>query len=149
VNTMAAMVPDLLRRFASTQYHSRFSNDAVVTLATNNKHLLAEFEARSEQIGEAFRTFGAGWVWRLIQDEDAPYDSDEPTILDAGSITMLFLGTGTMVAVDWIRREVLGFAATDVSSGRLFKLIIGIAEVHDPFPSIQAAGQSLLKRSTV
>ena len=142
MNTIALTVPDLLRRFTATPYCSRVSNNTVVKLATNNKHLLAEFETRSEQISEAFRTFGAGWVWRLIRDEDAPSDSEDATILNAGSLTVLFLGTGTMVAVDWIRREVLGFAAPQVTSDKLLELIIGIALEHEPLQPIQAAGWS-------
>lgn len=118
-------VPDLLRRFAPTPY----SADAVlegVALAvqTNDPQIITEMQTgRSQEINLQFRR---AMLVRVVRDHDAPVHNSEITMLSAGPLVTLLVGTGTTIALDCERREILGFLSSSVSPERLVRELLPI-----------------------
>ncbi len=107
-------VPDLLRRFVETPYAVGFgSGDATVRIESNEFAIVNNMHSTMVSQG-GFETEILNW--RLIRDEEAPCDGKDLTILTAGAVTTLLAGTGTIIAIDHERREVLGFIAANVSA---------------------------------
>jgi hypothetical protein len=114
MNPDSSGVPDLLRRFVERPYAVGFgSGDAAVRIESNEFAIVSNMH--STMVSQSgFETEILNW--RLIRDEQAPCDGKELTILASGAVSTLLAGTGTIIAIDHERREVLGFIAANVSA---------------------------------
>jgi hypothetical protein len=115
-------VPDLLRRFVETPYAASFvSGDANVRIESNEMAIITEIHSAITLHNDLETEVS---YWRLIRDEAAPCDGKELTILSSGPLSTLLLGTGTVIAVDHERGEVLGFLASDVSAEEFVRVLL-------------------------
>jgi hypothetical protein len=118
-------VPDLLRRFAPTPYFADVVLEGIpLAVQTNDFQIITEMQkGRSE---EANLQFPRAVLVRVIRDHDAPVKTSEITMLSAGPLVTLLVGTGTTLALDCERREVLGFLSSSVSPERLVRELLPI-----------------------
>lgn len=118
-------VPDLLRRFAPTPYSADVVLEGIpLAVQTNDLQIITEMQkGRSE---EANLQFPRAVLVRVIRDHDAPVKTSEITMLSAGPLVTLLVGTGTTLALDCERREVLGFLSSSVSPERLVRELLPI-----------------------
>jgi hypothetical protein len=111
--------PDLLRRFVATPYvfnvllggHNACmrSNDLEIALSMRRLCLLGGTTIRD---------------WKIIRDAVAPAGGKAVLVLRAGSLRTLYQGTGTVLAYDQERSELLGFVAPDVDADHLVSSLI-------------------------
>jgi hypothetical protein len=112
-------IPDLLRRFIATPHtFCTGVGEASARLETNDLALLADFQAEVQHLP-------LGYAWRLIRD-DVTSRGDETTVIVSGPLTVVLLGTVTLVVVDRDRRQVLGFVASDVHAGEFLNRLSSI-----------------------
>jgi hypothetical protein len=118
-------VPDLLRRFVPVPYRTSVEIGNIhLDLQSNDGGLLAAMQW-------AFRTPTNGrpatsWFMKVIRDDDAPSGDSELTVLSAWPVTTLLLGTGTILAIDCERRQVLGFMAASLSDRQFVNELLPI-----------------------
>lgn len=121
-NTSA--IPDLLRRFVGTPYAVSFvSGEATIRIESNEFAIVNKLHG-AMVVQQGFETELS--TWKLIRDEAAPCDEKELTLMSAGALTLLMSGTGTVIAVDRDRREVLGFLAPNVSADEFVTALLPI-----------------------
>jgi hypothetical protein len=118
-------VPDLLRRFAPTPYSADVVLEGIaLTVQTNDPQIITEMQTgRSQEIN---LQFPRAMLVRVVRDHDAPVQNSEITMLSAGPLVTLLVGTGTTIALDCDRREVLGFLSSAVSPERLVRELLPI-----------------------
>ncbi len=66
----------------------------------------------------------------MIRDYDVFQEDHHRFLLDDETTSTLFLGTGTVVAIDWQRDELLGFVAAGISTQCLVDALIDLATRH-------------------
>jgi hypothetical protein len=113
-----------LRRFVETPYVvSSKSGEATIRIEAN------EFVLINKMHGAMVSQEGFGTeilTWKLIRDGAAPGDGKELTILSSGPLNVILAGTGTVIAIDRERRELLGFVAANVSSDEFVTALLPI-----------------------
>lgn len=123
-------LPDLLRRFVATPL--RFGavlHSTPIAFETNDGELLSTFRSRAERLAIALTSCAnKPWVWKIIRDNDIPEEDHQAYLLSGETLSALFLGTHTAVAIDWERGELLGFVSTDVSASHLVDILIEAAQ---------------------
>jgi hypothetical protein len=120
----AARPPDLLRRFAATPYVFADSVGASRCSVRSNDLELALAVRRywSNPEGENLPTVVS---WQLIRDDVlAPGDVAEITLLSAGEVRMLMVGTETVLFYDVQRSEFLGFVSSTITTKHLVSELI-------------------------
>ena len=127
----ATGVPDLLRRFTATTYSfGAVYGAAVITFETNDQVLLSAFRTRAEQLAGLLVSSQKPWHWKVVRDFDVSQDDGEIFLLGGQSLSTIFMGTGTVVAIDWTQGELLGFVAANISDHQLLDAIIAIGKQH-------------------
>jgi hypothetical protein len=118
-------VPDLLRRFAPTPYFADVVLEGIpLAVQTNDSQIITEMQTgRSHEVN--LQLPRAALV-RVVRDHDAPDENSEITVLSAGPLVTLLVGTGTTLALDCERRELLGFLSSSVSPERLVRELLPI-----------------------
>ena len=120
-------IPDLLRRFAPAPHcASAMIGDIELELHTNDATLVAALRragTRNKNEGPA----GSLRV-KVIRDCDAPSGGSDETILSAWPLNILLVGTGTMLAMDCERREIIGFVAPAITGERFLQLLLMLLE---------------------
>jgi hypothetical protein len=125
----ATGIPDLLRRFVPTPY--RFwivLASTIVRFETNDQELLRAFRTRADQLLAGLASSVKSWSWKIIRDYDVSHDTDELFLLSGETLSTLFLGTGTVVAIDWNRGELLGFVASEITAKCFLDMLLGVAQ---------------------
>jgi hypothetical protein len=108
-----SVIPDLLRRFVAAPHLCNFfAGGTSVRLETNDPSIITALRSVTAFLSD--ENGKAPYYWKLIRDEAAPCGGRQVTILSSGPLNTLLLGTGTAIAIDRERREVLGFIAPDV-----------------------------------
>jgi hypothetical protein len=97
-----------------------------IQLETNDTSLFVEFGARGESMFSVFGPAHEQWQVKLVRDHDAPDGCGEVTVIVGSAVTTVFLGAGTVVAIDYRAAEILGFVAPQVTAARLFDVILQI-----------------------
>jgi hypothetical protein len=130
--SIATSLPDLLRRFVATPYRfEEVLQSTVVALETNDQGLLTGFRVRAEELaGVLASPSDKYWYWKVIRDYDVFQEDHHRFLLDDETTSTLFLGTGTVVAIDWQRDELLGFVAAGISTQCLVDALIDLATRH-------------------
>jgi hypothetical protein len=115
-------IPDLLQRFVQTPFSGTIAVDgAEITLHSN-----AEFAAISKRalppgdvpVDRLFAT--------IVQDFEAPNPDSGITIIKSWPVTTVLCGTGTVLALDCERSEILGFLAPSVPTTRFVDELLPI-----------------------
>lgn len=129
-----AGLPDLLRRFVPTPHaFATVLHSGDVRFKTNDPALLAMFGDQAEQLITVLAWTSEGpWSWKLIRDHDVCQNGHEAYFLSSGNLSTVFLGTGTVAAIDWQRRELVGFVAEGVSAQQLLELLLALGEQDHP-----------------
>jgi hypothetical protein len=119
-------VPDLLRRFTPTPYSADVAFAGIpLALQTNDPQIITEMQrGSSEEI--ITLEFDGPVLVRVVRDDDAPDDSSGIMVLSAWPLVTLLVGTGTTLALDCERREILGFLSSSVSAERFARELIPI-----------------------
>jgi hypothetical protein len=122
-------LPDLLRRFVATPHRCRaVAQSMIITIETNDQEMLAALRDRAEQlIGVLRSSSDSAWHWKLVRDHDFSQSTFEAHLLSGDALSTLFLGTGTIVAIDWIRGELLGFVAANLPAQQLLDILLDLA----------------------
>jgi hypothetical protein len=127
-----ATTPDLLRRFIATPH--RFGAllcSTVISFETNDQELLTAFRAGAEHLaGALVSSSQKPWYWKVIRDYDVVQVDVVPFVLEDETLSTLFVGTGTVAAVDWESRELLGFIAANISAQYLLDALINLGNQH-------------------
>jgi hypothetical protein len=106
-------VPDLLQRFVPTPFSASFTiDDADVTLHSN-ADLAANHQATTSH-GASDKITGT-----IVHDPEAPNDGSDIIVIKAWPVATVLVGTGTVLALDCERSEIVGFLSPAVSSVRL------------------------------
>ena len=117
MSAASTRVPDLLRRFAPAPHcASARIGDIELELRTNDATLIAALKRAGTPNNGGGST--SSLRLKVIRDCDAPFDGSGPTLLSAWPVTILLIGTGTMLAMDCERREILGFLAPSIAADR-------------------------------
>jgi hypothetical protein len=118
-------VPDLLRRFAPTPHFADVVLKGIpLAVQTNDLQIITEMQRSCSQ--EVDLQFPRAVLVRVVRDHDAPVETSEITMLSAGPLVTLLVGTGTTLALDCERREVLGFLSSSLSPERLVRELLPI-----------------------
>lgn len=125
MSTQQEAVPDLLHRFTPTPYFAEVVLEGIpLAVHTNDPQIITEMQkGRSHEIN---LQFSRAVLVRVVRDQDAPVKNSEVTMLSAGPLVTLLVGTGTMLALDCERREVLGFLSSSISPERLVRELLPI-----------------------
>jgi hypothetical protein len=117
--------PDLLRRFVATPYvftdnvgpsrHSVRSNELGIALAVRRSWSTHRAENLPTVVS-----------WHLIRDVFAANTSTEMTLVSAGKLRTLIVGTETILCYDAQRSECLGFVSSRTTIPRLFAELIPV-----------------------
>lgn len=117
--------PDLLRRFVATPYvftdsvgpsrHSVRSNELGIALAVRRSW--------STPRAENLHTVTS---WHLIRDVFEANTSTEMTLVSAGNLRTLIVGTETVLSYDAQRSECLGFVSSRTTIRRLVSELIPV-----------------------
>lgn len=125
MSTPQEAVPDLLRRFVSTPHFADVVLEGIpLSVQTNDLQIVTEMQRSTSQ--EVNLQFSRAVLVRVIRDHDAPVQNSEITMLSAGPLVTLVVGTGTALALDCERREILGFLSSSVSPERLVRELLPI-----------------------
>jgi hypothetical protein len=130
MTTTNTATPDLLRRFVPAPNRTIAEVDGVeITLHSNDLDLVTALQRAASRY--ATGTVRHQLQITVIRDGSAPVDQSELTIVNAWPVATVTLGTGTMFAVDYEKREVVGFLASRVSlqyfSDELLSVLIGLS----------------------
>ena len=119
----ATQPPDLLRRFVATPYvfadgvgpsrYSVRSNDLEIALAV-----------RRYWSNRRDKNLPAVISWQLIRDVLAPNATTEITLLSAGELRTLMVGTEAILSYDVQRSEFLGFVSSTITIKHLVSELI-------------------------
>jgi len=119
----ATRSPDLLRRFVATPYifadrvgpsrYSVRSNDLGIALAVRRFWNTRRAENPPAVVS-----------WQLIREALAANDNTEITLLSAGELRTLIVGTETILFYDAQRSELLGFVSSTITIKRLVSELI-------------------------
>ena len=139
MNDAATLVPDLLRRFAPTPHVCMLCIGGLSVRLETNDPILAR-AIQSVTLRYEPRDSDSASHWKLIRDEQAPCGGIEVTILSAGPIGLLLLGSGTVIAADRERREILGFVAADLSAEKCAAVVLPLI-----FDLLRASGKALFQ----
>ncbi len=124
-------LPDLLRRFPATPYQfTAFLCSTTITFETNDPELLTAFRTRGKQLAHALEYSDKSWYWKVVRDHDISQDDNDSFLLSAEQLSTIFVGTGTVAAIDWDRGELLGFVAASVPAQCLLDLLLDAAQQH-------------------
>lgn len=136
MNTQYEAIPDLLRRFTPTPCLADLVLEGVpLAVQTNDPQIITEMQrGRIQEVNVAFPRCV---VARIVRDHDAPAGGSESTLLSAGPLVTLVVGTGTTLALDCERRELLGFLAPSVSPERLVRDLLPMLLKRFPAARLQ------------
>lgn len=130
MSTVAGL-PDLLRRFVETPYRFKIVLcSTFIAFETNDQELLSIFRARAEQLLNALRAGDQPWRWKIVRDDHVPLEGSRISVLSGEMLTTIFIGTGTIVAIDHGRSELLGFVAANVHAEHLLDALLDAAQQH-------------------
>ena len=119
-------VPDLLQRFVPTPFATAMIvNGVEVTLHGN-----VNFGALSRQPATT-DSFLDTLTATVICDPEAPDAGSELTFVKSWPVTTVLIGTGTILALDCERAEILGFLAPSISPTRFITdLLPMLVDLH-------------------
>jgi len=122
----AVPLPDLLRRFVLTPYRfSAVAGSIVISFETNDQELLVGFRDRTEQLVSALKLPSHNtWHWKLVRDHDVSQTGHDAYLLSGETLSVIFLGMGTVVAIDWGKGEILGFIAANTPVKQLLDVLM-------------------------
>lgn len=124
-------LPDLLRRFAATPYQfTAFLYSTTITFETNDQELLTAFRTGAEQLEGVLASSDKSWYWKVVRDYDVSQGVTDSFLFSGQRLSTIFLGTGTVVAIDWDRGELLGFVAASVPAQHLLDLLLDAGQQH-------------------
>jgi hypothetical protein len=127
----ANALPDLLRRFVATPYRYKANlHSTIVMFETNDQELFTTFRSRAEQLAGVLVSSDTAWHWKVVRDPDVSQDGEATFLLSGETLSVLFLGAGTVVAIDWNQGELLGFVASNNSPQHLLDALIEIGQKH-------------------
>lgn len=122
-------VPDLLKRFAPTPYQvDTIIGQIRLILQTNDPEIVDQIVKVSTELKKGG---DASLRLKVIRDDKAPNNEAETVVLSAGPVLTLLAGTGTVLALDTERHEILGFIAAQVSAERFaLEILPSILDVY-------------------
>jgi hypothetical protein len=81
-------------------------------------------------VASALVSSGKPWYWKVVRDYDVSQDGNNVFLLSGESLSTVFLGSGTVVAIDWNQGELLGFVAANISAQQLLDVLIEVGQQH-------------------
>ena len=113
-------VPDLLQRFVETPFSTTVAIDgAEITLQSNAQLDGVKSQARGDN-------FIPRLTATIVHDPEAPTDNSRIAVIKSWPVATVLAGTGTILALDCERCDILGFLAPTVSSERLLNELLPI-----------------------
>ena len=121
--TQEQRTPDLLRRFVATPHKLSFAlGPAFLTLETNDSSLIADMQR--ECIANVNVASEQSLRIKVIRDDEAPSDNSDVLLLRSLKVNTLLVGTGTILAFDTERHEIVGFLDPFITAGRLLRELL-------------------------
>ena len=113
--------PDLLRRFVETPLE-RFVilEGKRVLLRTNHQGC---YELLSRHAGGC-EGDESDLTWTIVCDPDMPPDLGEATVMESGSVAVLYFGRGCFMALQRDQMELMGFISNSVDEHKLEEIIL-------------------------
>lgn len=114
MNAQDSISPDLLKRFVPTPYTATVVvNDTSISLETNSALIVAAVERL--RVRDGLGTYKRSLAATVILDQDAPDTQSSAVLISAWPLVTLVIGTGTIVAFDCERQQLLAFLAPCIS----------------------------------
>lgn len=114
-------VPDLLKRLVATPLNAYFCfGTAKVQLHTNDPEVIA---AASDLDAACDRTTGKSFAFWKVVRESEPSPNLGCTVIETEELRILLRGEGTVITVDRLRGEAIGFLAPDATAEDLRTVI--------------------------
>jgi hypothetical protein len=104
--------PDLLRRFVPTPFRGIYRiGEVPVLVQSNDITLLPAFPLEDNFVAPGEELF----EWKLIRDADVREQMEQPVVLNCAGLKVVQMGPACLLALDWGRRELLGFIGASVA----------------------------------
>lgn len=88
-----------------------------------------DFRASADQFVVALLSISdKPWTWKVVRDYDVSQQGNQAYLLTGETLSTLFVGAGTVVAIDWDRAELLGFLAENFSLQELRGALLDAAQ---------------------
>lgn len=117
----SGVVPDLLKRFVDTPFEglARAGNDDVV-VRSNDSEIIDALECEEMTIEERQHLF----VWKLVRDNDALFESHEAVSLAHGAVVIARIGSACLAGIDCERNELIAFLGIGGNSSSLRETVL-------------------------
>jgi hypothetical protein len=121
-------VPDLLRRFTPTPYHLNLLMAGVsLSLQTNDSDLLAHMRNAAQAWNSELNPL---FLLKLIRDYDVVTDAMDITMLSAGPLVTITVGSRSIIVLDCERHEILGFLSASITPAMFINELLPLLLHH-------------------